>query len=64
MILERIMIRATYTLKDGRTGQVHFVARVRNPQLGINAIPRARRAVARCMAVPHSNVTIDGVITS
>lgn len=61
---ERVRIRATYSLKDGRSGRVEFVARVRDPQREINGILRARRAVARRMAVQVSAVTIDGLITS
>lgn len=61
--MERLRIIASYTLADGRAGTVEFVARIRDASHGTNAIVRARRAVARRMAVPQASVTITGVMT-
>lgn len=64
--MERLTVRASYTITSGDNksdGMIEFVARICDSSKGINAVGRARRAVARRIKVRQSDVEITGVMT-
>ncbi len=63
----RLAVRASYTAtKDGAetSGRVEFVARIADDSEGYKLEERARRAVARRLAVRLADVRITGVMGS
>lgn len=64
--IERLAVRASYIAsKDGSEmgGNVEFVARIRDSSKGYGLEDRARKAVARRLKVPASNIRITGVMS-